>query len=60
VVTTSQAASCAQLHVSVVTVTGACNKVRGRLQSVGWHELSCCIFPASQSTAYTHTVSLHH
>ena len=56
-------ASCEGFSTSgnaVVTVTGTCNKNRSRLQSVGRHELSCSLFPASQSMAYTRTLSLHH
>jgi len=33
-------------------ITGTCSKNRGRLQSVGWHEWSCSLFPALKGTAY--------
>jgi len=41
-------------------ITGTCSKNKGRLQSVGWHEWSCSLFPALQGTAYPCTLSLHH
>jgi len=34
-------------------------EVRGHLQSFGWHESTCSLYPASQSTAYMRTLSLH-
>jgi len=34
-------------------------EVRGHLQSFGWHELTSSLYPASQSMAYLHTLSLH-
>ena len=52
-----------QCQETVVTITGTGHKdrvPRGRLQSVGQQELSYSIFPASQSTACTCTLSLLH
>ena len=46
--------SLSQEQVARIEFHGVC------LQSVGWHESSCSLFPALQSMAYTHTISLHH